>query len=200
MPGTIALAATEGLPLSEARKSGSWSQKKESEMLLARELTKTCWGMYKAAATGLAPEITYFNVEAPPRMESAGLLTSAEMSDSSTSGNVTWKDDFVIKNMDSHNLQRPETVETLFYMYRITGDDIYREWGWEMFKSFVEYTAVADGAGFTSLSKANELPPIMKDNMESFWLVSRFESYLPLPLTAYLPAHLPTSIPASLSI
>jgi hypothetical protein len=73
--------------------------------------------------------------------------------------------------MDNHNLQRPETVESLFYMWRITGDEMYREWGWEMFKSFMKYSAVEEGGGFTSLSDANVIPPVTKDNMESFWLV-----------------------------
>jgi mannosyl-oligosaccharide alpha-1,2-mannosidase len=75
---------------------------------------------------------------------------------------------------DVHNLQRPETVESLFYMWRITGDVKYREWGWEMFQSFVNYTSVADEGGFTSLSNANTIPPESRDNMESFWLVSLY--------------------------
>ena len=26
---------------------------------------------------------------------------------------------------------RPETVESFFYMWRITGDPLYQEWGWK---------------------------------------------------------------------
>ena len=169
MPGTIALAATEGLPLSQAKKLSRWGKKQEDEMELARELTKTCWGMYKFALTGLAPEITHFEIEDPPHMESDGKLVSAEIDFNKTGA---WKSDYIIKEQDQHNLQRPETVESLFYMWRITGDVMYREWGWEMFTSFLEYTAVEGGLGFTSLLKANVIPPILKDNMESFWLVS----------------------------
>ena len=168
MPGTIALGATGGLPLSKAMQSDQWSRKQDEEMSLARELTKTCWGMYKVAATGLAPEITYFKVGKPAHMEADGVLASAEMT---SDEQAAWKADYTIKSQDSHNLQRPETVESLFYMWRITGDEIYREWGWEMFKSFMEYTAVEDGGGFTSLLHANEIPAVQKDNMESFWLV-----------------------------
>ena len=29
----------------------------------------------------------------------------------------------------AHSLLRPETVESLFVMHRLTGDDMYREWG-----------------------------------------------------------------------
>ena len=29
-------------------------------------------------------------------------------------------------------LLRPETVESYFYLWRLTHDPIYREWGWEL--------------------------------------------------------------------
>lgn len=166
MPGTIALAATGGIPLKEARKAKDWTKKKEEELKLARELTYTCWGMYKAMATGLAGEITHFHIDNPPLKEGAPHNPPA------TLDGDEWKSDFDVKAQDKHNLQRPETVESLFYMWRITGDEIYREWGWEMFKSFMEYSAVEHGGGFTSLSNADTIPPVTRDNMESFWLVS----------------------------
>lgn len=169
MPGTIALGATGGLTVAEAKKKRQWGKQQDEEMKLAEELTKTCWGMYKVMATGLAPEITYFEIDNPPRLESQGKITSKEMTEGE---DASWRSDYTVKPMDHHNLQRPETVESLFYMWRITGDVKYREWGWEMFKAFVKYTAADDGAGFTSLSDANVIPPILKDNMESFWLVS----------------------------
>ena len=169
MPGTIALAVTGGITIEEAKKASRWSEKEESEMKLAIELTKTCYGMYRVMATGLAPEIAHFSIDDPAHMETDGILESPELTDDP---HAKWRDDYVIKHNDNHNLQRPETVETLFYMWRITRNEMYREWGWEMFKSFVHYTRADGDAGFTSLAHANEIPPILKDNMESFWLVS----------------------------
>ena len=169
LPGTIALAATGGLTEAEAKKLPSWSKKKESEMQLARELMHTCWGMYKYMATGLAAEITYFEIAEPHLPEGAPHNPPANFD---ADPEATWRQDFVVKQNDVHNLQRPETVESLFYMWRITGDVKYREWGWDMFTSFVEHTAVAEKGGFTSLSNANVIPPKVRDNMESFWLVS----------------------------
>ena len=173
MPGTIALGVTGGHTVEEAKKSSRWGEKQDSEMQLAKELTKTCWGMYKKMATGLAAEITFFEIDDPPPKESHGIRKSVEI----TGEDPTWKNDYIIKSMDAHNLQRPETVESLFYMWRITGDEQYREWGWEMFMSFMKYTEAEDGAGFTSLANANEIPPVVKDNMESFWLVSVFSLF-----------------------
>ncbi|KAI5283132.1 mannosyl-oligosaccharide alpha-1,2-mannosidase, partial [Ascosphaera atra] len=69
LPGTIALGATGGLPISQARKQPTWSQRHEEEILLARELMKTCWATYLYTPTGLAGEITYFDIDEPPRTE-----------------------------------------------------------------------------------------------------------------------------------
>ena len=169
MPGTIALGATSGLNISEAKKLSTWGAQQEEDMELARQLMKTCWGMYKVTATGLAPEITHFNLYDPPQMIRHGMLKSPETLD--TADDADWRQDYIIKPADTHNLQRPETVESLFYMWRITGDEMYREWGWEMFQSFVKYTMVEDG-GFSSIGNVNDIPPPLRDNMESFWLVS----------------------------
>ncbi|KAL9597052.1 MAG: hypothetical protein Q9179_004409, partial [Wetmoreana sp. 5 TL-2023] len=166
-PGTIALATTGGKTVAEAKKAGKWGKQEQADLDLAIELTKTCWGMYKNTATGLAPEITFFEVDDPPKSEADGPFTSAELTDAA---DAEWKDDYEIKSQDAHNLQRPETVETLFYMWRITGDEKYREWGWEMFKSFVNYTRLEGDAGFTSLASVLEVPPKLRNNMESFWL------------------------------
>lgn len=172
MPGTIALGATEGKTLAEAQKLPTWGAKQEKEMELARQLMKTCWGMYKVTPTGLAPEIAHFEMQDPVAMMSDGILTSPDTL--STDPDADWKKDFIIKGADSHNLQRPETVESLFYMWRITGDEMYRNWGWEMFESFITHTAVENDGGFSSIHNVNKIPPPSRDNMESFWLVSLF--------------------------
>lgn len=221
LPGTIALGATGGLPLSVAKKSPDWGPRQDEEILLAKELMKTCWATYLATATGLAPEITYFEVDDPPRMMADVFPDSAlikgdtgkpseykqkdldlfsqplEATDDET---PSWKKDINIHAQDVHNLQRPETAESLFYMYRITGDEMYRHWGWEMFKSFVKHTAVVETdppshdeanddddeeakkprsriVGFTSLSNANTVPPVTRDNMESFWLAETLKYF-----------------------
>ncbi|OCL13351.1 glycoside hydrolase family 47 protein [Glonium stellatum] len=174
MPGTIALGATGGLNVSEAKKLLTWGTEQEDDMELARQLMKTCWGMYKVTATGLAPEIAHFNIYDPPQMMRHGILKSPEILDSTE--DADWRQDYVIKPADTHNLQRPETVESLFYMWRITGDEMYREWGWEMFQSFLKHTMVEDG-GFSSIGNVNSIPPPSRDNMESFWLAETLKYF-----------------------
>ncbi len=58
--------------------------------------------------------------------------------------------DFEIHPMDGHNLLRPETIESLFILYRITGKELYRDMGWRLFQAFENYTRVETG-GYTSL-------------------------------------------------
>jgi endoplasmic reticulum Man9GlcNAc2 1,2-alpha-mannosidase len=174
IPGTIALSTTAGLSVEAVKKKSEWDGKKEDNLELAKELMKTCWGMYKVTKTGLAPEITYFKVHDGSHMYSNGPLKSPATLD--PSADADWRHDFEIKPADTHNLLRPETVESLFYMWRITGDEMYRHWGWEMFQSFLEHTSVPDGAGFSSIGNVNEIPAPHWDNMESFWPVSSLSS------------------------
>ncbi|SPO00892.1 related to alpha-mannosidase MNS1 [Cephalotrichum gorgonifer] len=175
LPGSIALAATGGLTLAEARKLPTWTARDEADMRLAEELTHTCWATYKYMATGLAAEITHFNVPSPSPPEGAEHPTPPSVL-KADDHEAEWRKDFVVKRGDSHNIQRPETVESLFHMWRITKDVKYRQWGWEMFNSFLQYTAV-EGSGYTSLSNANTVPPELRDNMESFWLAETLKYF-----------------------
>nr|XP_020470805.1 endoplasmic reticulum mannosyl-oligosaccharide 1,2-alpha-mannosidase-like [Monopterus albus]XP_020470806.1 endoplasmic reticulum mannosyl-oligosaccharide 1,2-alpha-mannosidase-like [Monopterus albus]XP_020470807.1 endoplasmic reticulum mannosyl-oligosaccharide 1,2-alpha-mannosidase-like [Monopterus albus] len=115
-------------------------------MDLAVQLMETCHQMYKQMETGLSPEISHFSLQA-----SDGL-------------------DVVVKPADRHNLLRPETVESLFYMYRFTKDTKYRDWGWEILQSFNKYTKVP-GGGYTSINNVRDpVNPGPRDKMESFFL------------------------------
>jgi mannosyl-oligosaccharide alpha-1,2-mannosidase len=94
--------------------------------------------------------------------------------------NTAWTEDFVVKPADTHNLQRPETVESLFYMWRITGDEMYRRWGWEIFEAFVKHTAVEGDGGFSSIQNVNSEGLVgTRDNMESFWPVRSPNPFFP---------------------
>ena len=44
-----------------------------------------------------------------------------------------------------HNLMRPETMEALFVMFRVTRDPKYREWSWRIFRSYEKHCKVSGG-------------------------------------------------------
>lgn len=39
-----------------------------------------------------------------------------------------------VQQQDTHNLLRPEFIESLWAMYQITGNETYQQWGWEVFE------------------------------------------------------------------
>jgi mannosyl-oligosaccharide alpha-1,2-mannosidase len=72
-------------------------------------------------------------------------------------------------------LLRPEAIESVFYMFRITGDNYWREKGWEMFQAVSKYTRteIAHSAiNDVTLEKSK-----MRDTMESFWLAETLKYF-----------------------
>ncbi|CAN0839919.1 Mannosyl-oligosaccharide 1,2-alpha-mannosidase MNS1 [Linum grandiflorum] len=66
----------------------------------------------------------------------------------------------------SWNILRPETVESLFYLWRLTGNKTYQEWGWNIFQAFEKNSRVE--GGYVGLKDVNTG---IKDNMmQSFFL------------------------------
>ena len=45
----------------------------------------------------------------------------------------------------SWNILRPETVESLFYLWRLTGNKTYQEWGWNIFQAFEKNSRIEPG-------------------------------------------------------
>ncbi|KAI4148809.1 MAG: hypothetical protein LQ341_001481 [Variospora aurantia] len=68
----------------------------------------------------------------------------------------------------SRYLLRPEAVESVFIMYRVTGDDYWREKGWKMFTAIQNYTRAEYGA--SAIADVMSETPYPLDEMESFWL------------------------------
>ena len=80
------------------------------QLAWAEEVAYTCYMTFARQPTFLAAEITYFNTEP---------------------GSST---DFYVKPNDSHYLLRPETIESLWYLYYVTGNKTYQDWGWKIFQ------------------------------------------------------------------
>ncbi|XP_076902856.1 mannosyl-oligosaccharide 1,2-alpha-mannosidase MNS3-like isoform X2 [Bidens hawaiensis] len=158
LPGTLALGATKGLTKTMAMENNLLTFEDLENLKLAEELAKTCFVMYAVTSTGLAPEIANFNSEGYSENGLDGGNKTSE-----------YVHDIVIKDLDRHNLLRPETVESLFILYRITEDSKYREWGWSIFEAFEKYTKV-DSGGYSSLDDVTVIPPRRRDKMETFFL------------------------------
>lgn len=145
--GNLALGATY------LRKIDKFAHEAEELLKLGEELGETCYQMYATTATGLSPEITYFNTD------------------------PNSKEDLFIKPADRHNLLRPETIETFYYLYKITKKKKYQEYGWKIFQAFEKYTKVEDG-GYTSIDDVTNPDSVRpRDKMESFFLAETLKYF-----------------------
>ncbi|KAL4436084.1 hypothetical protein ABPG77_005532 [Micractinium sp. CCAP 211/92] len=66
------------------------------------------------------------------------------------------------------NLLRPEALEAMWYMWRITRDWRYRTWGWHIFQAFETHCKAE--AGYAGLKDVRVSQPRQDDTMQSFFL------------------------------
>lgn len=72
---------------------------------------------------------------------------------------------------------RPEAIESVWYMYRITGDTTWMDKGWQMFQATVRATRT-EFANSAIDDVLNNSEPGLKDEMESFWIAETLKYYL----------------------
>lgn len=128
-------------------------------MEIAKEVTYTCWQMYERNPTGLAPEITRFARGVKHPISGHVEKDHAAMNEHANSE---------INNQAAHNLLRPEALESIYHLYTLTGDEMYREWGWKIFLAFEKHCRT--GVAFSAINSVAYVPVSHQDSMESFWL------------------------------
>lgn len=72
-----------------------------------------------------------------------------------------------------YSFLRPETAESLYYMYRLTKNEKYRQWGADLFKAIDEHAKVP--AGFCSVADVTITPTVKHDEMQSFVMAETFK-------------------------
>ncbi|OTA92717.1 glycoside hydrolase family 47 protein [Hypoxylon sp. CO27-5] len=81
---------------------------------------------------------------------------------------------FVSANYHAYIL-RPEAIESVWYMYRITGDTSWQDKGWKMFNAIVSQTRTE--AGNSAINNVLLPNSDKKDEMESFWLAETLKYF-----------------------
>ncbi|KAK4461088.1 glycosyl hydrolase family 47-domain-containing protein [Cladorrhinum samala] len=77
---------------------------------------------------------------------------------------------------DKRYILRPEAIESVWYMYRITGDTKWQEKGWRMFEAVIKHTSTE--VGHTAIADVTERKgPVQEDSMESFWLAETLKYF-----------------------
>ena len=72
-------------------------------------------------------------------------------------------------------INRPEAIESIFILYRITGDIELRNIAWKMFQSIEKATRT--DIAHSAIVDVRETPPRKADRMESFWLAETLKYF-----------------------
>ncbi|KAF9437091.1 hypothetical protein BGZ76_002007 [Entomortierella beljakovae] len=130
---------------------GSRSLGRPKDLTVAKGLLETCYLSYKNSATGLgADEIGFLGKEF-----SKG--SSFEM-----------PPPLGFYVMDPEYILGPETVESLFVMYRITGDAKYQDYAWEIAQSIERNCKTR--FGYSNLANVMDASEGMADRMPSHFI------------------------------
>lgn len=101
---------------------------------IGKAITETCYAVYEQSPTGLGAESAGFDADGK------------------------------IIRYDSRYILRPETVESIFYMWRYTHDQKYRDYGMKIIDAFERSSR--DAVGYHDIDESGK--PV--DKMESFFL------------------------------
>ncbi|KAG0432319.1 hypothetical protein HPB47_020964 [Ixodes persulcatus] len=154
-------------------------------MEIAKNITHTCHESYDRTPTKLGPESFRFTEQLEAR---------------------------AMKQNEKYYILRPEVIESYFYLWRLTKDQKYREWGWEAVQALEKHCRVE--GGYSGLKNVYQVDGPKDDVQQSFFLAETLKYlYLlfsddsllpldkwvlnteahPLPIKNRNPAYLPSS-------
>lgn len=170
-------------------------------MDIARKLVDGCIWTYKATPSGIMPEI-FRMVPCKQKDDGKPLNEPCDWDEARYqeallgSGNSRAHTDDARRLLerkklpkgftgleDRQYLLRPEAIESVFMLYRITGEEYLLDAAWEMFSAIDEMTTTKYGNAVladvtTPRGGAKEEPaPVLKDKMESFWLAETLKYF-----------------------
>ncbi|CAK7214152.1 hypothetical protein SCUCBS95973_002041 [Sporothrix curviconia] len=175
-----------------------------ADVEVGRKLTQGCIWAYNAFPTGLMPE-TFDLVPCPKAswwMDKMALLSNNKSPPGSSSDarekstacpwdEAAWRAMQIPKDprcppgfasvRDPRYLLRPEAVESVFLLYRMTGDRSLQEAAWNMFLS-IQRSTTTKHANSAIADVSVTGPPQKLDSMESFWFAETLK-YLYLTFT-----------------
>lgn len=144
---------------------GSRINDSPTELAMAIRLADSCYWAYTNTASGIMPEI--FHINSCP-----------------SEGSCTWTEEdktglgkqYGFTSVDDSSYQlRPEAIESIFIMWRITGDREWMEKGWTMWQAIAKHTRTE--IANARLSDVTNEKPNQVDSMESFWLAETLKYF-----------------------
>jgi len=147
-----------------------------------RKLADGCVWAYRNTATGIMPE-SFIAVPCPNRTACAwdekvwhaAIDSNADKETILERINSDQLSPGFTRIIDRRYLLRPEAIESVFILWRITNDQYWTEVGWDMFKSIQAHT-VTDIA-HSAIDDVTLPAPKRVDEMESFWLAETLKYF-----------------------
>lgn len=187
LPGTLALGYYHFSPLASEYRlkfnletpTNKLNSRYNDHLRLAEALSRTCYHMYSTMGTGLAPEIATFVHSSFKSLETKQEDVEGYQVNEPSDATHPAPAELQVQSVSAHNILRPEFVESLFYLYQITGLQMYREQAGQVFEAFQKYSRIS--SGYSPISDVRQKPPAnadlhellhkyAPDRMESFWL------------------------------
>ncbi|MCJ1307348.1 hypothetical protein MMC25_000994 [Agyrium rufum] len=146
----------------------------DDDLKTARKLTDGCIWAYEASPNGIMPET--FNAVAcndecmwdEKRWHQAILdRNPACGEDAEECVNLRRLPPGMIEVSDRRYILRPEAIESVYIMYRITGDKVLQDKAWKMFSAIEKHTRTE--IAHAALDDVMVPEPPKADKMESFW-------------------------------
>ncbi|KAH6637755.1 class I alpha-mannosidase-like protein [Boeremia exigua] len=157
----------------------------KDHVAIGRKLTDTCVWAYKSNPAGIMPEVSH--------LVKCANTTECHWDDKAWHAEITARADLQreadpLKNIaglrlppgfasigDRRYILRPEAIESVFVMYRITGEQSWQAAGWDMWTSIMRVTDT--DIGNAALSDISADTPPMMDSMESFWMAETLKYF-----------------------
>ena len=149
---------------------------RDDDLDAARKLTDGCIWAYESMPSGIMPEM----IDTVPCLQSEDCLWDENKWHEAvlSKGNphsVPVEQLITDKGLppgfshiqDGRYILRPEAIESVFIMYRITGDKTLQEKAWNMFQSIEKHTRT--DIAHAALEDVSKPKPVQLDHMESFW-------------------------------
>ncbi|KAF2630160.1 glycoside hydrolase family 47 protein [Macroventuria anomochaeta] len=157
----------------------------KEHVAIGRKLAHTCVWAYKSNPAGIMPEVSH--------LVKCANITECHWDDKAWHAEITARADLQreadpLKNIaglrlppgfssigDRRYILRPEAIESVFILYRITGEQSWQAAGWDMWTSILRVTDT-DIGNAALLDISADTPP-MTDSMESFWMAETLKYF-----------------------
>ncbi len=178
--------------------TGSRIFDRPSDLDVARRLLDGCIWAYNATASGLMPETFHLvpcHMGITPAAAAqcdwdydkwyAAIADKQSITEETTSMTPVERGKFFAKQKtilpgftdhgDNRYILRPEAIESVFILYRITGEKKYQEAAWKMWQSIDKATRTE--VAYAAVADVRLVTPQKSDRMESFWLAETLKYF-----------------------